>query len=77
MPARGKADPPGQSHLKKPALGFGEKLHARHAKGRKRHPRRLEMWQGLKPGFFLWSFCGLTEVMPVYKARFDGVVEAA
>jgi hypothetical protein len=39
--------------------------------------RRLEMWQGLKPGVFLWSFCGLTEVMPFYKARFDGVVAAA
>jgi len=24
-----------------------------------------------KAGFFLWSYCGLTEVMPFYKARFD------
>jgi hypothetical protein len=33
---------------------------------------RLEVWQGLKPGFFLGAFCGTTEVMPSYKARFDG-----
>jgi hypothetical protein len=33
----------------------------------------LEMWQGLKPNFFLGAFCGTTEVMPCYKARFDGV----
>ena len=31
------------------------------------------MWQGLKPGFFLGTFCGTTEVVPCYKARFDGV----
>jgi hypothetical protein len=31
----------------------------------------------LKPGFFLWAFCGTTEVMPCYKARFDGIFAAA
>jgi hypothetical protein len=50
--------------LKELALGFWEKLHAGHKKGGKRNHGRLEMWQGLKPGFFLWAFCGTTEVMP-------------
>jgi len=29
---------------------------------------------GAKARLLLWSFCGTTEVMPCYKARFDGVL---
>jgi hypothetical protein len=54
-----------------------EKLFARHGKGEKRDHMRFEMWQGLKPSFFLWAFCGTAEVMPCYKARFGGVFAAA
>jgi hypothetical protein len=46
-------------------------------KGQKRDHRRLEMWQGLKPDLFFGRFCGATEVVPYYKARFDGVFAAA
>jgi len=35
------------------------------------------MRQGLKPDLFWGAFCGTTEVMPYYKARFDGVFAAA
>ena len=35
------------------------------------------MRQGLQPDFILEAFCGPTEVVPRFKARFDGVFAAA
>jgi hypothetical protein len=35
------------------------------------------MWQGLKPDLFFGAFCGTTEVVPCYKAPFEGVFAAA
>ena len=40
--------------------------------GKKDHSQP-EMWQGLRPGFLLWAFCGTTKVMPCYKTRFEEV----
>jgi hypothetical protein len=74
----------GQSPLKDIALRFERKLLAKHGKGRKRNHRRFEMLQGLKPSSLLAFFGTLrlrsgqaVEVMPCYKARFDGVFAAA
>jgi len=37
---------------------------------------RLKVWQGLKPKLLSGAFFGMTEVMPCYKARFDGLFVA-
>jgi hypothetical protein len=57
----------GQTHLKGLLLGFGGKAAC----------EAWERWQGLKPDLFLGAFFGTTEVMPCYKARFDGVFAVA
>ena len=67
----------GQSHLKEYALGFDGRAACESWKGEKTDHWRLKMRQGLKPEFILRAFCGTTEVMPCYKARFDEVFAAA
>jgi hypothetical protein len=48
-------------------LDLEEKLLARQGIGRKRHQRRLKMWQGLKPGFFCERFAARLKSCPVTK----------
>jgi hypothetical protein len=68
----------GQSHLEELALGFAEKTVCEPWKRLKTRLHASEkMWQGLKPILLLQAYCGTTEVVPCYKAGFDGLLAAA